>query len=187
MPPPPPPGSYPASAGYPAPGGFPPPGPFAAPGSGYANWGIRLGGWLIDFAIFFVVQIVLGGLFRHSNTLTIHFTNTMSNGTVRHTRFDILVLFITALIAIVYATVLVGGPRGQTVGMMAVGIRAVGDGNHGPIGYGRAFWRSVVEQVFRFTVIVWIIDMLFPLWDGKRQTLHDKVVGTVVLRVRNAG
>ena len=26
--------------------------------------------------------------------------------------------------------------------------------------------------------------MLFPLWDTRRQTLHDKVAGSVVLRVR---
>ena len=31
-------------------------------------------------------------------------------------------------------------------------------------------------------VIPWIIDMLWPLWDDRNQTLHDKVVGTVVLR-----
>ena len=27
--------------------------------------------------------------------------------------------------------------------------------------------------------------MLFPLWDSKRQTLHDKVAGSVVLRVEH--
>ena len=29
--------------------------------------------------------------------------------------------------------------------------------------------------------------MLWPLWDSKNQTLHDKAVGTVVIRIRNAG
>jgi uncharacterized RDD family membrane protein YckC len=32
---------------------------------------------------------------------------------------------------------------------------------------------------------VWLLDMLFPLWDKQRQTLHDKIAKTVVLRVRN--
>jgi len=29
-----------------------------------------------------------------------------------------------------------------------------------------------------------LLDGLWPLWDKKRQTLHDKVVRTVVLRVQ---
>jgi uncharacterized RDD family membrane protein YckC len=50
----------------------------------------------------------------------------------------------------------------------------------------------LVEEVFRLlgsaTIIlgvVWLLDMLFPLWDKQRQTLHDKIAKTVVLRVRN--
>ena len=35
--------------------------------------------------------------------------------------------------------------------------------------------------------LVWVLDMLFPLWDKRRQTLHDKVVGSVVIRTRPPG
>jgi uncharacterized RDD family membrane protein YckC len=28
----------------------------------------------------------------------------------------------------------------------------------------------------------WVLDVLFPLWDPKKQTLHDKVSGTIVIR-----
>ena len=27
-----------------------------------------------------------------------------------------------------------------------------------------------------------LVDLLWPLWDARRQTLHDKIAGTVVLR-----
>jgi uncharacterized RDD family membrane protein YckC len=64
----------------------------------------------------------------------------------------------------------------------------------GVLGYGRALARAVVEGVFRliellFVILglIWLLDMLFPLWDAKRQTLHDKVAGSVVLRLRPAG
>lgn len=30
--------------------------------------------------------------------------------------------------------------------------------------------------------LVTIIDLLFPLWDQKRQALHDKIGGTVVVK-----
>ena len=199
MPPPMPPTGLPS---YPTPpsGGYPPPpsGQYPASGYGYGNglaqgapyagWGTRLGGWLIDLVIFIVVQLIVGAALRHSNALTLHFTTTMHNGTIHHNRVDFLVYVITLVLAIIYATVLIGGPRGQSVGMMAVGIRAVRDGTTAvPAGHGKAFWRSLLEEVLRFTVIIWILDMLWPLWDSKNQTLHDKAVGTVVIRIRNAG
>jgi uncharacterized RDD family membrane protein YckC len=170
--PPPPPGGY--AGGYGIAGGAPP----------YASWGARLGGWLIDAIILFVVQAILGRLFRPVHALTLHFETTRK-GVVHHTSFSFIALGITILIAIAYTTILCGGPRGQTVGMIAVGVRVVHDGTRGVVGYGPALGRSALEQVFRFTGVVWLVDMLFPLWDKKRQTLHDKIVRTVVIRVRN--
>ena len=107
---------------------------------------------------------------------------------------SLLAPLITGLLFLVYATVLYGGPRGQTVGMMAVGVRVVREGAHDALGYGRAFWRALAEQFLRILAavtlilgVVWLLDMLFPLWDKKRQTLHDKLAKTVVLRVRSTG
>jgi RDD family len=34
-----------------------------------------------------------------------------------------------------------------------------------------------------FLFVPWIVDMLFPLWDSRKQTLHDKVTGALVLEV----
>jgi uncharacterized RDD family membrane protein YckC len=137
------------------------------------------------------VLIILAVLFRHTHVATIHFS--MRTNGVEHRRSLSLLSFILAGVAnLIYATVLIGGKRGQTVGMMAVGIRAFRDGTHDMVGYGRAFGRALVEEVFRLlgsaTIIlgvVWLLDMLFPLWDKQRQTLHDKIAKTVVLRVRN--
>jgi uncharacterized RDD family membrane protein YckC len=90
--------------------------------------------------------------------------------------------------------VLCGGPRGQTVGMMAAGVRAVGDEDRDVLGYGSAFGRALVEGVLRLINLLyfllglaWVLDMLFPLWDKRRQTLHDKVAGSVVIRTRPPG
>jgi uncharacterized RDD family membrane protein YckC len=112
---------------------------------------------------------------------------THSKGVTRHGTISFLAIGLTVILAIAYATILSGGPRGQTVGMMAVGVRVVRLDSRGVLGYRTAFWRSLLEQLFRLTVVVWIVDILFPLWDGKRQTLHDKATGTVVLRVRDTG
>jgi len=202
MPPPPQgPPSYPAPAagnysggGYPPPQGQYPPygggGPAGAPP--YASWGTRLGGYLIDVVIFIPLLIVLALLLRHTHVLTVHFAMRANGGVRKRRSISLLSLVVTGVANLVYVTILCGGKRGQTVGMIAVGVRVVRDGTHDVVGYGRAFGRGLVEQVFRLlgsaTIIlgvIWLLDMLFPLWDKKRQTLHDKIARTVVIRVRN--
>jgi uncharacterized RDD family membrane protein YckC len=193
MPPPPmpPPPQYP-SVGAPGqyPGSYPPPSPQSEsgpPGPIYATWGIRVGAYLIDFAIFVVVTLVLVLMMRHSNTLEFHFM--MKRGANRRRHISALPFLISGVLYLVYGTVLCGSRRGQTVGMMAVGVRAVRDSSLERLGYARAGIRAIVEGVLRalallspFLILVWFLDMLYPLWDQKRQTLHDKAGGAVVLR-----
>ncbi len=150
-----------------------------------------MGGYLIDFVIFLVVLVVLFALFRHSHALQVHL---MARRGARRRNISALPFLITGVLYIAYGTVLCGAARGQTVGMMAVGVRAVRDESFAVLGYGRAFGRAVFEGVLRLINLlflllglIWLLDMLFPLWDRKRQTLHDKVAGSVVLRVRPAG
>ena len=171
--------------------GYPPPASSESWGAPYATWGIRVGGYLIDAVIFLVVLALFYLLFRHSHTLDVHL---MARKGTRRRNFSAVPFLITGVLWIAYGTFLCGSPRGQTVGMMAVGVRAVRDESLGELGYGRALGRAVFEGVLRLINLlffllglVWILDMLFPLWDKKRQTLHDKVAGSVVLRTRPAG
>ena len=186
---PPPPPQYPAGRGE-YPGAYPPPSPqweSGPAGPVYASWGIRVGGYLIDFVIFAAVTVVLVILMRHSHTLQIHYM--MKRGTDRQRSISALPFVITALLYLVYGTIFCGSRRGQTVGMMAVGVRAVRDGSFERLGYPRAGLRALTEGVLRslellnpFLILVWLIDVLYPVWDQKRQTLHDKAGGSVVLR-----
>jgi uncharacterized RDD family membrane protein YckC len=188
--PPGPPGAYPAPSPDSRYGGN---GGYGELGVPYAGWGTRLGGYLIDVVIFIPVLVVLYIAFRHTHALDVHLM-TRRNGSNTRRSISLLSPLITGVAFIVYATVLCGGARGQTVGMMAVGVRVVRAEGHDVLGYGRALWRAFVEQFLRIlgTVtfilgIVWLLDMLFPLWDKKRQTLHDKLAKTVVIRVRPTG
>jgi uncharacterized RDD family membrane protein YckC len=169
-----------------------PPGAYGSPeGAPYATWAVRLGGYLIDAVIFLVVLVVFLLIFRHSNAPDVHL---MARKGTKRRNFSAVPFLLSGALWVVYGTVLIGGRRGQTVGMMAAGVRAVGDEDRGDLGYGRAFGRALVEGVLRLINLlffllglVWILDMLFPLWDRKRQTLHDKVVGSVVIRSRPPG
>jgi uncharacterized RDD family membrane protein YckC len=152
---------------------------------------VRLGGYLIDAVVFLVVLVVFALIFRHSHALDVHL---MARKGTKRRNFSAVPFLLSGALWVVYGTVLIGGRRGQTVGMMAAGVRAVGEEDRGNLGYGRAFGRALVEGVLRLINLlffllglVWILDMLFPLWDKKRQTLHDKVVGSVVIRTRPSG
>ena len=53
----------------------------------------------------------------------------MKRGANRRRSISLLPFLIAGLLYLVYGTVLCGSRRGQTVGMMAVGVRAVRDGH----------------------------------------------------------
>jgi uncharacterized RDD family membrane protein YckC len=151
----------------------------------YASWGIRLGGFLIDAVILYVVQLIIGGALRHNNTLRLHYTMHPNNGNIRHVSVSFLVFIIAALVFLAYGTLMIGG-RGQTVGMMAVGAKAIRD-DGGVVHFGQAFGRALIQLIMSYTVVLILLSDLWPLWDKKRQTLHDKAVGTVVIRSRTTG
>jgi len=195
-------GSAPAGPGGGVPPAYPPPGwspggaaPFprsGAEGVPYASWGTRLGGYLIDVVIFLVVLVVLFVLLGHSHTLELHLM--ARRGALHRRNISALPFLVSGVLWIAYGTLMCGSPRGQTVGMMAVSVRALRDESLAELGYGRALGRALFEGLLRLLNLLffllgllWLLDMLFPLWDRKRQTLHDKVAGSVVLKVTAGG
>lgn len=72
---------------------------------------------------------------------------------------------------------------GHTLGMALVHLRAV-DALEGrsPLSPGRAAIRSAMGGLLTVVPVGALIDLLWPLWDPRNQTIHDKVAGTVVLR-----
>jgi uncharacterized RDD family membrane protein YckC len=86
---------------------------------------------------------------------------------------------------VTYYTVLNGGEKGQTVGKMAMGISTRDETGQGAIGYGRALGRIGITYAFEILCLIpLIIDYLSPLWDPRRQAWHDKVVRSLVIKVK---
>lgn len=73
---------------------------------------------------------------------------------------------------------LVGG-TGQTPGRKATGIRVVDRMTGQPIGFGRAIGRGFFTFI---SAAMLLIGYFWMLWDKDNQTLHDKVVNSVVIR-----
>jgi len=154
-------------------------GPVGPGGAPLASYGLRLGGWLIDAVLLWVVAVLilwpLHAVHRTHDNGTTH-------GMTIHTGAS--GIFIPAIIVILYGMLFCGSNRGQTLGMMIVKVRVVDANGGGSIGMGRALGRAAFEYVMAAIIFIpWIVDMLFPLWDQRRQTLHDKVTNSVVVRV----
>jgi uncharacterized RDD family membrane protein YckC len=181
-PPPPPPPGFSVPLSYPM--GAPPyPNPAASPGFPLASYGQRLGGWLIDWLILLALSVPISAL-----THSFHYAHNVGsldgssyNNTSLH--WGMPGVLLSPLIIILYGTLMCGSKRGQTVGMMATGTRAIKTSTGMPIGYATALGRALFEELLAaLFVLPWILDMLFPLWDAKKQTLHDKVSGTIVVK-----
>jgi uncharacterized RDD family membrane protein YckC len=89
-----------------------------------------------------------------------------------------------AVVVLVYQIALLGTVRAQTVGNMAASTKVVDADGGGPIGYGRSTIRAVVLVVLYITIIGGLIDIFWPIWDKRNQTLHDKAANCLVIRLR---
>jgi uncharacterized RDD family membrane protein YckC len=73
---------------------------------------------------------------------------------------------------------------GQTIGKLTTrtAVRLDGDEDRS-LGYVRAFIRALIPPFFWVLIIPGLLDVLWPMWDRKHQTLHDKIVGSVVVQI----
>jgi uncharacterized RDD family membrane protein YckC len=66
---------------------------------------------------------------------------------------------------------------GRSLGRRVARTKLVTIATGQPVGFGRAVVRQICHG------LEFGIGYLWPLWDGKRQTFADKIVGAVVVRV----
>lgn len=125
----------------------------------YANWGQRVGAYLIDAAPLIVLEIIA-----------------LIIGKVPVS----LLLWLVALAWWVYNRGYLAGTTGQSWGKKVLNLRLIGEETGQPIGFGMALVRDICHFV---DAIICYVGFLFPLWDAKKQTLADKIVKTLVLNV----
>lgn len=123
----------------------------------YADWGERVGATLVDWAILLVPLLVLSGIFDSLASL----------------------LWLGAAGWIGW----LNGSKGQSPGKAIMGLRVIRDSDGttlgGPVGVVRSL---VLLLMFGFTAgIAWGLSLVWPMWDPKKQTLHDKIVGASVV------
>jgi uncharacterized RDD family membrane protein YckC len=130
--------------------------PVANPAA-YANWGQRVGAYLIDYVPIFVLELI-GIISRNA---------------------IIWFLFILASLGWwIYNRCIQAGRTGQSLGKKTLHLRLLSEKTGEPIGAGMAFARDICHIL---DSLACYIGWLFPLWDAKRQTFADKIVSTVVI------
>lgn len=158
--------------GAPVQQGMPPP----PSSSGGARGGARAGFWMrllaaiIDGIVLSVVGLVIGKALGQD-------VFTAKNGTVSY-RLTGGPFLLTDVVNALYFIVLEGSAAGQTLGKKVMGIRVVGIDDARPIGYGRAFVRWIGRLV---SALPCFLGFFWMLWDGEKQTWHDKFSSAVVV------
>ena len=158
-------------------------GPVSPQGRPLASWGQRVGAAFIDFVVVivpaFIIMAIAGvGAFAASDIDPV--TDELVDDTGVIATLVVTAAIVSALM-IAYQVYFNGSEKGQTVGKKALDIQVRSEATGGPIGYGTSFLRSLVAAALGFVWIGSLVDLLFPLWDPKRQTLHDKAVGSLVV------
>jgi uncharacterized RDD family membrane protein YckC len=93
-----------------------------------------------------------------------------------------------AIIAILYAPILMSRTNGKTLGRMAMNIRVVRTSGE-PITFWFAMLREVLVKAIGVSLagtftfgLAGLLDSLWPLWDEENRALHDFVVSTRVVK-----
>jgi uncharacterized RDD family membrane protein YckC len=137
----------------------------------YAPYGRRVKAALIDGVLLAIVLIIVtGALLIFANR----------GGAAQG--FFLTLAYVIAYFGPTVYYVLCVAQGGQTIGKMMSDIAVRRDGDEEEsIGYVRSLIRAVVPGFLWLLIIPGLLDVLWPLWDPKRQTLHDKIAGSVVV------
>lgn len=160
-----------------------------------ASWGRRFGAWLIDGVILLVIVYTLttalvpeySQAFERAMAAVRAESETALqdaiNSLLPHLwKIGLIQVFTVGLYCLAFWTTLA-----QTPGKMVVGISVRRVDRPGPLDLVTALKRralsliSFIPYVSSIAQLVIIFDGLWPLWDDKRQSLHDKIAGTQVV------
>jgi uncharacterized RDD family membrane protein YckC len=178
----------PRSDGYtspPPPGAFGPPPAETVPAAGryvLAGWWSRVGAALIDGVIVVAGAVLVLLLF--GSVFSIGFFGGDESGIAAVVVGLIIGSVAVAIVALLYAPLLMARTNGKTLGRMAVGNRVVRAKGQ-PMTFGFAMLREVVVKALLFGFLssltaglASLLDVLWPLWDEENRALHDFVVDT---------
>jgi uncharacterized RDD family membrane protein YckC len=142
-------------------------------GQPLASWGSRVVSYIIDLLFGLLLSAPGGAL--------------IGIGAVTHGGVRIALIAVGSVLLVIGAIVQIWqsgwrqGARGQSWGKAITGLRTVSAETMQPIGGPMGLLRWLVDSILGTVWILQLLNYLWPLWDLRRQTWADKVVGSVVL------
>jgi uncharacterized RDD family membrane protein YckC len=145
----------------------------------YATWATRAIGFIVDGLLvgvgMAVLYFVVGGIFGSMLGLI------GGHGLAGGLCCMMILLFPIATLGVgFYNSVYLIAQRGFSIGQGIVKIKVV-DANGRLLTQGTAFIRLLVRVALSLAPFLTLLDMLWPLWDLRRQTLHDKAINCYVI------
>lgn len=151
----------------------------------YAEWIDRVLAALIDGALTAAVMIVLFFIFGALTAASAGVggdDNPLPGGILC---LGMLVTIISVFGLGIFNKIYLVGKRGSSIGQGVMNLKVVdATGNIPPL--GTLLIRLLVQVGLSFvpflSIFLVLADALWPLWDEKKQTLHDKAAGTFVIK-----
>jgi uncharacterized RDD family membrane protein YckC len=142
----------------------------------YAGFWIRVGAYLIDAIILYVVNMIIFGVFGLSMMPAANagLSEEALGGTVW------LVYLLTLVLNWVYFAVMESSARQATLGKMALGLTVTGEGGQ-RISFARATGRYFAKILSGLVLMIGYIMVGFT---QRKQGLHDMLASTLVLKAR---
>jgi uncharacterized RDD family membrane protein YckC len=152
-----------------------------------AGFGVRLGGYLLDGLLYGLLMaafaipgaVLIAASFQDCRTVDDEIIcppGSPSGGLIASG----ILLFLAGFLIVAFIYLRALGRTGQTWGRRIVGIKVVDENTGHPIGFGRALGRQLFAGFISAQVLY--LGYLWMLWDAKKQTWHDKVVSSKVIR-----
>lgn len=150
-------------------------------GAIYATWADRAIGYIIDSLL---VGVGMGILYLFAGALLTLVSGVGGHGVASGMCCLLIVLFpVATLVVGIYNRVYLVSTRGASIGQGVMHLKVV-DVNGNLLAMNTALIRLLAQVALSFVPVVGpLLDLLWPLWDEKRQTLHDKAVGSYVLKL----
>jgi uncharacterized RDD family membrane protein YckC len=175
-------------------------GPSTADGVPLASWGRRVVARILDNIITGIISAIVGWSWlsdlitwytdiirRAADTGVAPDATTM---TTEMSKYLVPLVIVGLVVGVVYETFFLTRV-GATPGKMALGMSVRRTGAAGPLDLVSALKRQVIQVLASATnaspvlgslfSILTLLDYLWPLWDGRRQALHDKLADTQVV------
>ncbi|MCP4594074.1 MAG: RDD family protein [bacterium] len=135
-----------------------------------ASFGARAVAAVIDFVILQMASAIVNSMF-----LGLLLNNLNATTILAATMGPLLV---GGVFALLYSVWLESSSWQATPGKRIMGLKVV-DLHGQRIGFGAASWRNLAKGL---SMLTFGVGYLMPLWSSRRQALHDKVTGCLVIR-----